>query len=119
VVEMNWETKVPAPGPVADGEAEHGRRAVELAVEAAEVGAGEDSAPGLADEGCADEARGVVRRDAEEDADDVVLGERRRLWDELILPDLVEDCKASTREARRKENPGVTGLPQLDLTGRV
>jgi hypothetical protein len=91
---------------------------VELAVEAAEVGAGEDSAPGLADEGCADEARGVVRRDAEEDADDVVLGERRRRvaavgWAHLARSggrlEGVYWGMGINYEARRKENPGVTG----------
>jgi hypothetical protein len=45
---------------------EHGGRGVELAEPAAEAGAGDEAAPALADERGADEARGVVGRDAEE-----------------------------------------------------
>jgi hypothetical protein len=49
-------------------EAEHGRPpAVELAEPAAEAGVADEAAPAPADEGRADEQRGVVRRDAEED----------------------------------------------------
>lgn len=59
-------------------EAEHGRRSVEDAVAAEECGVGEDAAPELTDEGCAEEVRGLFRRDAEEDLGDGVVDELRR-----------------------------------------
>lgn len=59
-------------------EAEQGRRAVERAVAAEEGGAGEELAPGLADEGGAHEARRVVRREAEEDLGGGVVDQIRR-----------------------------------------
>lgn len=49
-----------------DDGAQHGRRAVEAAEPAAEVAAGDDAEPPLADERRTEEARGVVRREAEE-----------------------------------------------------
>ena len=66
------EDRVPPEG------AEHGRRPVERAVAGREGGVGEGAAPGLADGGGADEARGVVRPDAEEDVRDDILRQRRR-----------------------------------------
>jgi hypothetical protein len=48
-------------------ESEDGGRAVELTESEAEAGGGDDAAPALADERGAEEARGVVWRDAEED----------------------------------------------------
>ena len=47
-------------------ETKHERRAVELTEPAPESGVGDEAAPALADEGGADEARRVVRREAEE-----------------------------------------------------
>jgi len=43
-------------------ETEHGGRAVELRESSAEAAVGDDAAPGLADEGGAEEARGIRRR---------------------------------------------------------
>ena len=52
---------------------------MEAAVAAEEGGVGEDAAPRLAGEGRAEEARRLVRREAEEDLrDDVVVQFRRR-----------------------------------------
>jgi hypothetical protein len=51
---------------------------VELAELAAEAGAGDEAAPGLADERRAGEARRLVRREAEEDLLDELLHQRRR-----------------------------------------
>lgn len=45
-------------------ETEHGGRAVELRESSAEAAVGDDAAPGLADDGGADEARGIRRREA-------------------------------------------------------
>lgn len=53
--------------PVVREEAEHGGRAVELPEPAAEAKGGDDAAPALADERGADEARWIIRRQAEED----------------------------------------------------
>jgi hypothetical protein len=46
---------------------------VEQAVAAAEGGVGDEAAPALADEGRAGEARGVARREVEEDLFDGVM----------------------------------------------
>ena len=51
---------------------------MEAAVAAEEGGVGEDAAPRLADEGRAEEARWLVRREAEEDLHDDVLVQLRR-----------------------------------------
>lgn len=51
---------------------------MELPVAAVEGGVGEDAAPGRADGGGADEALGVVRRDAQEDLAHGVVDQRRR-----------------------------------------
>lgn len=61
-----------------DDEAEHGARAVELAVPAAEAAVGDEAAPGLAGEGGAEEARRVVRRASEEHLFHDLVGQRRR-----------------------------------------
>jgi hypothetical protein len=63
---------------VADAEvAEKRRHPVEPAVTAEEATVGESAAPGFANEGGADEVRGLVRRDAEEDLLDDILHQRR------------------------------------------
>lgn len=54
---------------------------VERAVAAAEGGIGDDLAPGLAHEGCADDARRLSCRDAEEDLADEVVHQLRRRHD--------------------------------------
>lgn len=59
-------------------EAEHGRCSVECAVAAEEGGIGEELTPALADEGGADEGRGIVRRDVEEDLVGHVVHQLRR-----------------------------------------
>lgn len=60
-------------------ESQHGgRAAVELAESALEAGAGDEAAPRLADERGAEEARGLLRREAEEDLFDKLLHQRRR-----------------------------------------
>jgi len=58
--------------------AEEGRRSVERAVAAEEARVRQDAAPGLADERGAEEVRGLVRRDAEEDLLDELLHQRRQ-----------------------------------------
>ena len=58
--------------------AEERRRPVEPAVAAEEATVGEGAAPGFANEGGADEVRGLVRRDAEEDLLDGILHQRRQ-----------------------------------------
>jgi hypothetical protein len=65
-------------------EAEERRRTVELAVAAEERGVGEDAAPALVDEGGAQQVRGLVRRDAEEDLRDGVLHQLRQGHDALV-----------------------------------
>ena len=59
-------------------EPQHGRRAVGLAEPAPEPGAADEAEPGLADEGGADEERGLVPREAEEDLLLELLRQRRR-----------------------------------------
>jgi hypothetical protein len=59
-------------------EADDGGRPVERAVAVAEGGVGEDAAPALGGEGGAEEARRVVRREAEEDLNDDVVHQLRR-----------------------------------------
>lgn len=59
-------------------EAQHRRRPVERAVLAGEDDLGEDGLPARADGGGADEALGVVRRDAQEDLAHGVVDQRRR-----------------------------------------
>ena len=59
-------------------EAQQGGRAVELAEPAAEGGAGDEAAPEPADKRGADEARGITRREAEEDLLDELLQQLRR-----------------------------------------
>ncbi|TVU40571.1 hypothetical protein EJB05_14038, partial [Eragrostis curvula] len=59
-------------------DAQHGRRAVELAVAAAEAGIGGEAAPLLTDQRGADEGRGVVRWNAEEDVLDEHVRQFRR-----------------------------------------
>jgi hypothetical protein len=54
---------------------------VERAVAAAEGGIGDDVAPILAHEGCADEARRLSCRDAQEDLADEVVHQLRRRHD--------------------------------------
>ncbi|OQU88812.1 hypothetical protein SORBI_3002G099932 [Sorghum bicolor] len=63
-----------------DNKTQHRGPSVELAEPAAEAAVGKDAAPELADEGGADEARGVVRWEAEEERFDelVQLHQRRR-----------------------------------------
>jgi hypothetical protein len=51
---------------------------VELAEPAAEVGAGDEAAPALADEGRTDQARRVLRRKAKEELLDEVVQQRHR-----------------------------------------
>jgi len=51
---------------------------VELAEPAAERGAGDEAAPGLADEGGADEARGIARREADKDLFHELIHQLRR-----------------------------------------
>ena len=51
---------------------------MEAAVPAEEGGVGEEALPELADEGGAEEAAGLVRREAEEDLSDGVVGQLRR-----------------------------------------
>lgn len=66
-----------------DDGAQHGRRAVEAAEPAAEVAAGDDAEPPLADERRTEEARGVVRREAEEHLLHELVEQllrRRRRW---------------------------------------
>jgi hypothetical protein len=81
---------------------------VERAVAAAEAGIGDDVAPGLAHEGCADEARRLSCRDAQEDlADEVVHQLRRRCcapWP-LRISDGVRYVLKRTRE-RDGRSPG-------------
>jgi len=57
-----------------EDEAQHGRHPVERAVAAKEGGVGEEAAPGLADGRAANEAPRVVRREAEEDLRDELVG---------------------------------------------
>jgi len=59
-------------------EAEQGWHSVELAVAAGEARIGEEATPGLADEGRADKAPWIFRREAEEDLADEVVHELRR-----------------------------------------
>ena len=59
-------------------EPQHGRRAVGLAEPAPEPGAADEAEPGLADEGGADEERGLERREAEEGLLLQLLRQRRR-----------------------------------------
>lgn len=64
-------------------ESEQGRGPVDLAVVAAELGAGEEAAPRGADERGAEETPGVVRREAGEDVHEEVVAQlrrRRTLW---------------------------------------
>uniref|UniRef100_A0A0A8YD33 Uncharacterized protein n=1 Tax=Arundo donax TaxID=35708 RepID=A0A0A8YD33_ARUDO len=58
-------------------EADDGRRPVDRAVAATEGGVGKDATPALAGEGGAEEARGLVRREAEEDLADEVVRQLR------------------------------------------
>ena len=51
---------------------------MELAEPAAEAGAGDEAAPGLADDGGADEAGGLGGREAKEDLLDELLYHQRR-----------------------------------------
>jgi hypothetical protein len=59
-------------------EAEHGGCAVELVEAAAEAGVGDGAAPGLANDGRAQEAGRVVGREAEENLFDKLVREHRR-----------------------------------------
>ena len=59
-------------------EAEHGGSSMEFAVPVAEGRAGEEAEPELAGEGGAHEARGVVRREAEEDLLSKLVRQGRR-----------------------------------------
>ena len=59
---------------------EHGGRAVELRESSAEAAVGDDAAPGLADEGGAEEARGIRRREAEEDLLHELLQQHHAAW---------------------------------------
>jgi hypothetical protein len=59
-------------------EAEQGWHSVELAVAAGEARIGEEATPGLADEGGADKALWIFRREAEEDLAYEVVHELRR-----------------------------------------
>jgi len=61
-----------------DEDRQHRGRAVELAVPASEAGAGDEAAPALADERGAEEERGMLWREAEEDLLDVLLHQDRR-----------------------------------------
>lgn len=84
------------PFPDVAEEAEHRGRGVERAESAAEARGGDEAAPGLADEGGANEARGLRGREAEDD----------------LLDDLVRQGLGSTRRRRRRHadsserNPG-------------
>ena len=59
-------------------EAKHGRPRVELTESVVEAGVRDDAAPTLADEGGADKACGVIRRDAKEDHLHEFIHQRRR-----------------------------------------
>jgi len=59
-------------------EAEQGWHSVELAVAAGESRIGEEATPGFADEGGADKALWIFRREAEEDLADEIVHELRR-----------------------------------------
>ena len=93
---------------------EHGRRAVELAEPAPEVGVGDEAAPELADEGGADEGRGVVRREAEEDLLDGVV---HQSW--YYQPRRRHASHCSDRcglRRRRSEGFGRMGTYELHVT---
>lgn len=59
------------------GKVAGGGRPLERAVAAAECGVSEDAAPALADDGGAEEARRVVRREVEESLANQVIWQRR------------------------------------------
>jgi len=77
-------------------ETEEGRPAVALAVAAAKGWVGDDPEPGLADEGGADEVRGLVRRDPEQD--------------------LVHQLQRRGRVARRRRHGGGGGAARDNRT---
>lgn len=75
---------------------------------AAECAVGEDAAPGLAGEGGAEEAGGVVGREADEDLADELVGEipqrrrRRRhgFWEWIATVWGMEFCYFSTKQKK-------------------
>lgn len=77
-------------------EPQDGRRPVELEVAAAESRIGEDAEPGLADDGGADEAGGLSRREAEEDR----IDQLRRKAEEEVFCEVAHRRRRAAAEAR-------------------